>query len=199
MKIYKILIAAAAAVAVLSACGGTDSGETVRLSEETETTETTTEPNPVVSGEYTGETDIAVTLPGGDWEITMDNQNSTVFVQGDKTINASVIDDKTFNAWDLPMTKDDVIDRYTTAGGSNIDVVEFGVEQTEEGTYLLKYTIKYTSSSSDEVKTLLTSTEIIDEHKAIVVDGIINSDADDAEIAMMREAVDAAARVKSEE
>ncbi|MCD8159328.1 MAG: hypothetical protein LUD77_10720 [Clostridiales bacterium] len=197
MKMYKILIAAAAAAAVLSACGGTDTGETVRLSEEA--VEITTEPNPVVSGEYTGETDIAVTLPGGDWEITMDNQNSTVFVQGDKTISASVIDDETFNTGDLPMTKDDVIDRYTTAGGSNIDVVEFSVDETEERTSFLRYTIKYTSSGSSEVRTLLTSTEIINEHKAIVVDGIINGDADDAEISMMREAVDAAAQIKGEE
>ncbi|MCD7905088.1 MAG: hypothetical protein LUG24_05850 [Clostridiales bacterium] len=193
MKVCKI-IAAAAVVTVLTACGGGSTGTTTRLSEVTETTTYQT-----VSGEYTGETNIGVTLPGGDWEITMDNENSTVFVQGDKTINASVIDQESFNTADLPTTKEDIVDRYTTAGGSNIDVLEFSFGDTESGTQMLRYTIKYTSQSTSEVRTLLTSTEILGEHKAIVVDGLINADADDAEISMMREAVDAAAKVKSAE
>ncbi len=188
MKIYKIT-AAAAVILLLAGCGG-NKNSVVRLSETEPTTYQT------VSGEYTGETDIAVTLPGGDWEIVLDNSNSTTFVQGDKTINASVINDETFEAENLPTTKEEIISRYTTAGGSNIDVLDFSYEETENGTNMLRYTIKYTVG--DEVKTLITATEILGSHSVIVVDGVINADADDAEISMMREAVEAAEKISKD-
>lgn len=192
MKGYKIIAAAGLAV-FLAACGAngttTSVNSTNEDNEETSSAEATTEEPITAEDEYTGEGGVALTLPGGTWEVTQDNEKSTRLEQGDKTITAAIIDDISFSTDSLPKTAESVASRFSSTDAP-ADVLDFNIEAADDGTSVLTYTVKYTSEGN--TVTLTTCTKIIDEHTAIVVDGIIRSDADDAETEMMKTAVKAA-------
>ncbi len=194
-KYYKRISAASAVLclAFLTACGGAKGVTTNTGSESEESTaaavETTTEEYSKAEDEYTGESGIDLSLPGGQWDITLDNKNCTRLQQGDKTITASILGEDVFDSSTLPQSAEEAAERFSSTDAP-ADVLDYSLESNDDGTSLLSYTVKY--KSGEDTVTLTTSTRVLSEHKAVVVDGIIRQDADDAEIEMMKEAVSAA-------
>ncbi|MCD7854044.1 MAG: hypothetical protein LUG66_00290 [Clostridiales bacterium] len=204
MKISKafhkiLMLSAVLCLAFLTACGGTKG---VTTSTKTESTgsedsaddtpavvETTTEEYSKAEDEYTGESGVDLSLPGGQWDITLDNEKCTRLQQGNKTITASILGEDVFDPSTLPQSSEDVASRFSSTD-SLADVLDFSLESYDDGTSLLSYTVKY--KSDEDTVTLTTSTRVLDEHNTVVVDGIIREDADDAEIEMMKNAVSAA-------
>lgn len=186
MKLNRILALGAAAV-MLAACGNNGS-TTVQVSSAEETETTTEAPIAMVSGENTGSDNISVKLPHGDWSINFDNQYATNYSQGDMSFNTAVVED--IDTTGLPQNEEELADRFSSED-TEVEVLYFSRGATENGTDLLRYTIK-TYKSDGSVLTLLSSTEILDDNSAVVIDGIIRNDADDDEIRTLREAVDSA-------
>ncbi|MCD8238191.1 MAG: hypothetical protein LUC92_02480 [Clostridiales bacterium] len=205
MKIFKasekILKASAVlCLAFLTACGGGKGVTTSTGSENSDNTdntdnapaivETTTEEYSKAEDEYIGEAGVDLSLPGGQWDITLDNERCTRLEQGDKTITVSILDEVNgFDSSTLPQSAEEAASRFTSTDAL-ADVLDYSLESYDDGTSLLSYTVKY--KSGEDTVTLTTSTRVLDEHKAVVVDGIIRQDADDAEIEMMKNAVSTA-------
>ena len=184
MRLKGFILAAAAAV-MLSACGEV-ANETTQHGVNNERKER--EIIETVQGKNTGQTNISIELPQGDWGINFNNSKSTAYVKDDVTITTSVVDDTDTSG--LPESPEDVIKAFSSED-TEVEVLDFKREPTEKGTELLRYTAKSKKFNGD-VRILVASSEILDERTVIVADGTIMHDADENEIAEVRAAVESA-------